>query len=218
MSEINVNLEPCTCGLADRAPTHPPTPHQSHCAAAPVLIPCPIPQRVEFQVALGECVCGGHVGRGPPAIMDRRSATCPARPIKVSCSISGKVWAESEVDDMECHRGMRHDHVCATEGLDVVLQVARDRWALVKALVLGFTRVTMGGVSRNHADVLFAQRDAVFAALAAMARAQQALEATLGDFETVMSGDATACLLGRRYAQEALARYVKRLVEQVGAL
>lgn len=98
MSEINVNLKPCRCvGPRDERKTH-----WDGCAGAPVVILCPIPHTVEFEVALGECAC-------PPRNFDvmrnydgHVSPTCPARPIRVTCSIGGDgTWAGSEVTEVE---------------------------------------------------------------------------------------------------------------------
>jgi hypothetical protein len=103
MTTINVNLKPCSCSAgrlnaARRCGTPSPVdplPCDDDCPGKPILIPCPIPPRVEFKVVLGECI---DAGRRPVSPIPRACAPdgrghhvrCPARPISVSCSISGK--------------------------------------------------------------------------------------------------------------------------------
>lgn len=218
---INLNLAACGCGLADRAPTYPPTPHQDHCPAKHVELPCPIPRSVTFQVVLGECVCGGHIGRGPPAIIDRRSAACPARPISVTCSISGETWARSEVaTDTDERPTLTHDQRF------LAAHACNSRWALVKALVMGqmFSPENPKHAPERHAALvrLVAQRDALYAALCKMARHETGLWEGLQ--EAFEAFPASRELRSRtREPLEApsaivLMGYVKRLVEQVGNL
>jgi hypothetical protein len=207
---INVNLDTCARFEHCEDGYHDPVCPKSK----PVLIPCPIPRTVEFQVTLGECtVCPpNREGVG-------HFASCAAYPVKVVCSIYGKTWAESEVNDMECHRGTHDAHVCATEGLDV-LQVARARWALVKALVLGHTDLS-ALLTGPKALELLAQRNAVFAALAGMARAEEAAytaQAHLAEHlgATVERFHARTSEMRPSAAWSCL--YVESLIEQVGIL
>jgi hypothetical protein len=163
VSIINVNLKPCDCVDAPSRVVHGH--HAKDCASIPVLIPCPIPRSIHLMLSLGECICGGHVGRGPPAIIDRRSANCPARPVKVAASIGGKTWEESTVSEWDGDVSL-HDDMAMERARAAV----RARWALVKALVLGADADTVHG---HDVSALRDQRDAVFAALCDMARAEE---------------------------------------------
>lgn len=196
-------------------------PRDPHDGEAQVLIPCPVPRSAPFTVALGRCVCGGHIGRGPPAIIDRRSSTCPARPVRVSCSISGKTWEESEVTDAE---RAPYPPVYLPEDWETFRAACRARWGLVKALVLGYTAwdYTMSSalaVPLATITAMLAQRDAVYAALADMARAedaQVAARAALRKALDMSPGRALAPDL--RESAIEMGSYVEHLVEQVGVL
>lgn len=134
----------------------------ARCYGAPVFIPCPVPRSVTFEVVLTtECLCL----KTPRASGHR--ADCPARPVRVSCSISGRTWEDSAVEFVE-----RADGECIGPMLDRVDTLVRDRWALIKALVLGSNSLH-GPITDLPGFKLLAQRDAVFAALADMARAEQ---------------------------------------------
>jgi hypothetical protein len=207
---INVSLKPCN-HAAKGSPLHAP-----YCDSAPILIPCPIQRSVTFEVVLGssdpiEYTSGGE-----------REQWCShqGHRVKVSCSISGKTWEESEVSDSECARTTHDDHVCAKEGLDV-LQVCRDRWALVKALVLGKPQEGLGGALIIAPMDLFARRDAVFSALAEMARAEEAskkaLSAVISALPEARRWAPTSSFTANT-AERMLERYVERLIEQVGAM
>lgn len=180
----------------------------------PILIPCPIPRSVTFTVRLGECVCGA-----PPAW--NHIPGCPARPIRVTCSISGKTWDESEAHDVEA---TEPNLLTLPVGVPPVLRACRARWALVKALVTGepLGRRDADRVSDGIAIIeLFGQRDAVFAALADMARTEIA---TLAAQESVVELlDSKRVIFrptpeGARPSAQALEVYIERLIEQVSVL
>lgn len=214
---INVNLKPC----ADWCPvTHTirHTRHDTHCPGAPVLIPLPIPRSVTFQVALGACECTtGGLDTMP------HDDDCPARPVRVSCSVSGDgTWAESEVDDVWQNVQNAKGWIVDAEDADPsALAIARERWALVKALVLN-----VWPVPSAHAAVVefIRQRDAVFSALADMARAEDAAVAAQGRLDAVLRPgwharhrpDSHLPAAGlERPSRMGLAAYVERLIEQV---
>lgn len=194
-TNINVNLAKCTCGGPWKGGGHVPP-----CLATPVPIPCPISRSVTFEVRVGECTCGTPFESFPPQHTDR----CPARPIRVS--ISGKTWKESHVADVE---GRVDGEIS-----DAEWTACEELWALVKALALGEN----WDRSKPGIAALFEQRDAVFAALADMARAEEsALQAQQRFYE--------ACPIvlrterrGERPSVGRLAAYVEHLIEQVGAL
>lgn len=207
---INVNLASCSrgrCGLDPKGVfRHDP----STCSGEPILLPCPIRRSVTFSVALGECACDAYAEGGTCP------TDCPARPVRVSCSISGKTWEESEVAEAEWLGRY------ADDATNPVLAACRDRWALVKALALGEDAGAwmLSEAWAERWDVvasLFAQRDAVFAALADMARHEEGLEAAAVRAAKAMGADGD--LSGTtRASPEFLAAYVEHLVEQVGAL
>jgi hypothetical protein len=185
-------------------------------SAAPVIIPCPIPGSFTAEVRLGEC----EEAPVSVQISGRHAALCPARPVKVSCSIGGDgTWAGSKVTEVDWQtrneRGDWNPSPMSHVEREAALGACRARWEIVKALVLGTGELPS---HRLHLP-LFAQRDAVFAALADMARTEEAQKAA--------SAAATAAIYGaprviRAFSepeyQELLGRYVGRLVEQVGAL
>ena len=158
---INVNLDrSCYC---ERFGVGAEQHHTKDCPGAPVPIHCPLPRSFVVEVEQGECK------RDPFGCKNGHHASvCFAQTVRVSCSIDG-TWGGSEPVDFD-DGGATFTDVQLGEAEDA----CRERWALVKALVLGFTRVTLGGVSRKEADALFTQRDAVFAALAKMARHEAA--------------------------------------------
>lgn len=213
MSNINVNLEPCPISTSH---THGP---DSLCIGRPVLIPCPVPRTVTFEVQLGECAGCGSPGES----LAGHDAMCPARSVRVSCSIGGDgTWVGSEVftaDNSDRHDGLFPAHL----RIDVVLAACRERWALVKALVTGKPFIPNNWDGPASVMALFTQRDAVFAALAAMARAEMAaLRAQYRADEAFPSarfakpGDADHRALGP--SVNRLARFVEYLVEKVGVL
>lgn len=222
---INVNLTPCSC------PPHRKGFHYSSvCGAASVLIPCPIPRSVTFEVRLGKC----HNADLPePERMGRRcishpcdvtriehSSACPARPIRVTCSIGGETWEESEVDSTEAYDLSEHEALTTTG-------VVRDRWALVKALVLG---ESLGRRSADSVDAgvalvdLFGHRDAVFDALCDMARAEEAQGRASSVVADVVGlhwpwGTRTRETAGTEApSSRALSALVAHIIERVGAL
>jgi len=158
---INVNLRPCPISAAHAHGTG------STCAGAPVLIPCPPPDAFTCEVALGECSgrCNGMLWQNTSI----HGADCPARPVKVSCSIGGDgTWAGSEVNSLS---GYSTEIIGAAR--DLLFDDCRDRWRIVQALVLG--QPISPERTLTHAMLnLYEQRDAVYAALADMVRAESA--------------------------------------------
>lgn len=208
---INVNFEKCDCWMQ-----HQPwrKAHQQTCAARHVLIPCPMPRSVTFTVRLGMCTCADHPEPGdePPHL-----SGCPARPIRVSLSISGKTWKESRVDDFDL----------ADTGIypnDALRTACRERWEFVKALVAGERMIVTTGnwPPGSEQERLVQQRDAVFAALADMARAEKAHSEAVRALVGACPGRLGA-KLGRidpciPDAGRFLVRYVEHLIERSGIL
>lgn len=218
---VNVNLTQCSCGLTptyrNESAAHR-TSSGTLCPGAPILIACRIPRSVVFNVVLGECTCEGPQDSGGdryrPEIV-RHAALCPASPVKVACSISGKTWEESEVTDYE----LRENVLAPVEAM---LTASRDRWALVKALVLG----QHGCCAQHMPDPLREQRNAVFSALADMARGE-AISATAQQALDGMIAPSIQCNMGLSRLQPRpeirpsalwLAAYVEHLIERVGVL
>lgn len=241
---ININLRLCDCGYIEDASAaqraHASGPcviesflvrHLDRCASAPVIIHCRIPRSVTFTVAAGGCTCGADAyntrksSERASFVQAKHCGDCRARPIRVACSIGGKTWEESEVDDLETHNAPP-DAVHATEGLDV-LQVARERWALVKALVAGqhgdAVKVVRSSqsISWSVLGPMLQQRDAVFSALAEQARLEVAmLSAQDRTVKAIGSPRLTASARepNERPSAQALSIYVEQLIEQVGVL
>jgi hypothetical protein len=143
---------------------------------------------------------------------------CPARPVRVSCSITGETWEASEVTDVEVYP---RETLVMVSTYDVprILAACRARWAGVKALVLGLSTTP----ALSHCQGLVAQRDEVYAGLADLAQlergacnAQQRVEGAFPyhRFHRVGGGDHHAA----PPSHARLAAYVDFLVEQVGAL
>lgn len=194
----------------------------ARCEAPPILIPCPIPRSVTFEVVLGECACVTRPGpmllrRTIGLVAEMHETACPTRTVKVSCSISGKTWEESEVDDTETI-------VTSSSGLgrDAYPNervAARERWALAKALVLGkpYAQVVHANMDAARIGAMAHQRDAVFSAISDMAKAEDNLSA---------ARERAASAIGHRLyvgavsqsAEDVLGQYVERLIEQVGVL
>lgn len=213
---INVNLA-CGCNpivLAAGA-------HAADCGR--ILIPCPVPRSVTFEVVLGECVKDPFGCKG-----ERHSTLCPishAHPVKVSCSISGNTWEESEVEDVEPHpteSPQRSEHwrvMLLKVGADTPhLRDARKHWALIKALVLG-----QPGPGRWDVATLFTQRDAVYAALADMVRAEEMLAKAWAATPTAIRNHSRVFVSVRtptmeRTSHHLLAAYIEHLIEQVGVM
>jgi hypothetical protein len=139
--------------------------------------------------------------------------------VKVACSIAGETWKRSGVLDVEPHpsvEGTIRTLLVSRQGKDVALGLCRARWALFDALVLG--------KPANHFADLFTRRDAVFAALADMARAEEAafdaqrrlVAACPIPFKS--SEPYHESYERNRPSSRFMAAYVERLIEQVGAL
>lgn len=209
---INVNLTPCHCPVDPGHPQH----MDSQCRARPIPIPipCPIPRSVVFEVRLGECTCGGVESTEDCATW------CPARPIRVTCTIGGDgTWAGSEVTFCESRDGFPVDDAIA---------VCRECWALVKALVLGKACENISpDIYRVGTVELCAQRDAVFAALAAMARCERAYwEAAKAIYVAFPQADVSSDMQvvdpgdddGETPSARWLTAYVHHLTTEIGAM
>jgi hypothetical protein len=219
---VNVNLARCDCGGASAEGKHAPD-----CPGALVLVPLSLePWRiVTMTVRLGDCRCLNK-DRAADGI---HAGSCPARPVRVSCSISGDTWEESEVIGTMNSVEVRDCPVGASV-LDFV-PACRARWSIVKALVTGLSwgdfqhEQSLG--ERMSTGSLFAQRDAVFAVLTEMVRHENA--AALAQTQALKAMDATwidyggcpghhSAMDGRRPSVVLLARYVEKLIEEVGSL
>jgi hypothetical protein len=210
---INVNMKPCMCAARAHHQSITLTGrHFEECSGSPVLIPCPIPRSVKFEVVLGGCKTPGACSLPRPMFQatTQHISTCPARPVRVSCSVSGSTWEESYLSFVE-----RSDGDAIGPEFDRVDSLCRERWALVKALVLrqqGFV-----APAPDHIVELHAQRDAVFAALADMVRHEKGLEEAAQSAAKAMGGEGD--MSGAVVASaEFLAAYVERLIEQVSVL
>lgn len=224
---INLNPKPCAswCPVTH---TIGETTHDTHCPGKPVLVPLSLePWRsVTLTVALGECIdareCSLRTHEGGHRI------DCPARPIRVACSVSGNTWEESEVRSLS-----EFPDTITGATRDRLFEACRDRWALVKALVLGASKVSAFPEAFRMIPAvseMLVQRDAVFAALADLRRTEMAAHAALlalpMDLRKSMiiakqCGPVAADPEGGGIdlpSTKLLAVYVQRLIEQVGAL
>lgn len=223
---INVNLKRCRPECL--APQHvsPPHGHVPDCPGAPIPLPCPIQRTVEMMVRLGTCECfhrGAKNAEPPPTWVHTES--CPARHIRVTCSIGGETWGESEVAEVEPHHSNPGLPIIAVGPDSPAMVACRERWEIVKALVTGkpLGRRGADSVDAGIAIVeLFAQRDVVFAALAAKVRAEQADDATTRGLVRLIPAvrvpDVARATAEDYLSAVALARYVSHLIATVGAL
>jgi len=219
VSDVNVNLKACPCPSLHRRTREELIHGPEGCPASPVLIPCHIPRSVTFEVALGECAFPNMCG----ATCEGHHPDCPARPSKVACSISGKTWEESEVDGASIEiRGVGSPSHLRT---DDAVRLFRDRWALIKALVLGGSKVREVPESFRVVPAvseMMVQRSAVYAALADMARAEEAaLQAQLRVDEAFPFFRFRRNDADHREERPSIGRlgvYVEHLIEQVGVL
>jgi hypothetical protein len=214
---INVNLRKgCGCSVPE---IRDASGHYPGCSAAPVLIPCRLRESFTAEAVLGECDCDERV-RAPrlaPWQTEHHDASCPARPVRVSASITSPdgSWEKSNVSAEEVFTYDVDQR--ARDAYPAEVAALRDRWALVKSLVLGRSDLS-ALLTGPKAVALLAQRDAVFAALARAHRADDALIAALGDYEEAMRGEPVGIHGLKRESHGALGRYVERVIEQVGAL
>lgn len=227
---LNVNLATCACHRRDSWQDNHI--HRPACGGEPITIPCPIPPTFEVVVRLGECRgfssstkrgCSGSWTTPSPSgpVRHEHELDCHARPIRVSCSISGKTWAESEVADPE---GVGEDgRLVGFTFASPVHAVCFARWALVKALVTGkFAHRDVGDAGPGTPEALFKQRDSVFDALADMVMAEQLALDAQTRFAALESIARVASRHGlhpeERPSAAMLAEYVAHLIEQVGAI
>lgn len=171
-------------------------------------LPAPIPRSVTFDVK--------HEWKAPTAAPHPSGGLSKWREstIRVSCSISGETWGESEVDEVEVHHEGRETPPAE------LLRACRERWAIVRALVLGHSDLS-ALLTGPRAVELLAQRDAVYAALAAQALLEvEMLAAQQATVAAIASPRLTAVETRPedRPSAQALAVYFERLIEQAGAL
>lgn len=216
MPTINVNV--------GATHAHPNTSDPSFCDSdcASILIPLPLDRwrSVPFTVRIGDCACPRSIALRAPSNTEVHRNDCPARPIRVSCSISGKDWASSEVTEIAVTGGGR-DREPTNEDMAALHEACRDRWALVKALVLGFD--VRDPRAPSVPTALSSQRDAVFAAIADMAKNEEAGLATKQRLckacpEIFPKSGVTVPEPEKRESAAFLAACVESLIEQVGAL
>jgi hypothetical protein len=111
----------------------------------------------------------------------------------------------------------------ARDAYPAEVAAVRDRWALVKALVLGHTDLSSLLTGPTAAAVL-SQRDTVFSALADMARLEDSLFAAQVRLDKAAKVPGFSDLAGvssdtaERPSAEFFAAYVTHLIEQVGVL
>lgn len=206
---INVNLKPCSCGhwqwlAGDVGPTK--------CVCAPVLIPCPIPRAVTFEVAPGECDCAEDARRRRGMPLEPHLRSCHARPIRVVCYIDGETWGDSHVEDIEYPDGEPQK---GTES--ALVPMAWERWRAIQMLALGHPATADAvGVLSEAIPALESQRDAVFSALCDMARAESAIIQRFVDVDKVYTNRMRKAFSG--VVADELSAYVEHLIEQVGVL
>lgn len=201
MSAINVNLRRCTCikNVKD-------APCVGSCPSLPTSIPCRVPPSVTFEVVINRGGCAGfeHCEGGD------HDPACSMRPVRVSCSISGTTWEESEVWLMDDFEYPAHFHY--------LLNTCRKRWALVKQVLLNPGLLTTGWPG---SVAMYAQRDLVFAALADMARAEEAAygaQARIAEVVGTRVERFHARTAEMRPSASWLSAYVMYLIEQVRVL
>ena len=227
---VNVNLTACAEWCRIRTGYVHGADHSLNCPAKPVDIPLPLDafRSVTVQAVLGECMEALKAAILPMAKsrcgLTAHHQNCPARPIAVSCSVSGKTWEESEVVDVD----NPHDPQgrWGAETGDTWRRTVREcnaRWALIKALVTGERMiVTEVGLLPSVEQVrLIRERDAVYAAVAEQVRLEEAmLAAQERTVKAIASPRLTtgATAPESRPAAQALTIFVERLIEQVGNL
>jgi hypothetical protein len=219
---INVNLKPCNCSnprprqIDERLAND----HWRTCAASPVLIPCRLPESFSCEVVLGECTrTRSCVTDGKGGVI--HSGSCPGRPVRVSASITSPdgSWEKSEVADPDYPEA--RDRGSDVEArAQAVLRILRMRWGVVKMVVTG-QHIGLDDATAGMSPNLFTQRDAVYAALADMARAEEVLSDRAN---TILKACERAERLPSRDDDDAspsanlLRVFVARLLEQVRVL
>lgn len=210
---ININLTQC------KSPAHGHPFHGAYCFANPILIPCPIPRSVTLEIQLEHepAVCSACDGSGEGQYDGTRCRLCRGRgtevrreddinSIRVSCSISGKTWEESWVSDVEV-RGIPGRAV-------QFIGPCGERWGFIKSLMLGHSLTDCPEPIHN----MRAQRDAVFSALADMARAEETIETAQQSFFGALHGHGKTIVRIARPSHSLMETYVEHLIEQVGML
>lgn len=229
---INVNLAPCVSWCQRRHAEATAT-HDTMCPAWPILLPCPVPRSVTFQMVLGECMAAFRPGEclsrsraEALGITGKHHPACPAHSVKVACSIVGATWEESDVEHCGPHTTisteLMYEGTWTTDDAEqYATTTCRDRWALVKALVLGERHDS--GYGPPLPFEWCERRDAVFAELADMARAEVAAERAQQRCDEVFPYPRYRQQTDTDHRQEKpsrgrLAAYVRYLLEQAEVL
>lgn len=202
LSAINVNLKPC-----DSARMPGWTCPHTHCAAKPIHTPCPIPPSVTLTVRRVEC------DRRCLERRDWHEDTCPAHPITVVCSLRGARWDTSEIGEVKVHHAAGQETSPAE-----LLRIAHERWGFLRSLLLGHSMTDCPEQIQN----LRPRRDAMFAALADEARAEDAAFRAQGRALSELGDPLPPEPFHRELPEDRpsarmLERYVRQLVSQVGA-
>lgn len=212
---INVNIREQSCsprchfGLKFRT-------HNNGCPRSPILLPCRLPPSFAIDVVLSPgCYCE-RLGIGAEP---RHVPNCPSRPIRVACEISGSAWEDSDISDVEPVQGQDFPDANKSDASAVAFGHARERWALLKALITG----GRPALSTDPSYRLTEQRDAMYAAIADMARAEDAASEAQDRAHVALGDDLR---LKPHHNIEApdrpstymLERYVERVIELVGEL
>lgn len=219
---INVNLKPCTCGGPHFFKgVKEPVPHLQHCPAVQVLIPYSLPHSWTVEVVLGECSCGFGLSQ-------KHGLACPGAPIRVTCSIGGETWEESHVTNVTLP-WTTDDSMARHPSQNAAETACRDRWSLVKALLLGLKWkdpfVAPGQFVPTSLvqlrDALIQQRDEALSAICDMALTQKAnLEAHRRAVKAI--GSPLLTVKERKLSEtpvyHALEVYIDQLLEKVGVL
>lgn len=179
---VNVNVRWCFCS----APS-PLGPHEPDCKgdSLPLHVICPLPEEAVFQLKLGRCSCPNGLdrasfGQGP------HPEGCPARLVRMRCKVAGKSWGASSIVEVR-----PEDGEFRPELLGKALELARERWALVRALMANLGPPPGGSLAlAKRVTALFIQRNEIFASLTRMARVEAAHhEQSVELFEALKAAD-----------------------------
>jgi hypothetical protein len=171
---LNVNLATCSSSAgslnAARRVGNPAPVDKLPCEeACPdrtlALLPSQPPSTLVLQLALGQCACqrphNTHLG------------DCPGKPTRVYFSLRGADWRSYEVVDAWT---LEPSGLVSDGEHPEALRLARERWGIVQALVLGRRPASGGGLPEPLLEALSAQRDAVYAGLTTLVRLELAAE------------------------------------------
>lgn len=220
---INVNRKPCNCPQAKRLSGL----HDIDCASVPLLIPCDWPTSFTCEVALGKCSpeCVRYRCASMRLGSQGHIEQCPARPIRVSCSITSSdgTWAGTEVTDVD----NPHDHegrwgAGAGDSFRAAIAACNERWALVKALLLGRDGEWENDPRSKGWNFRY-QRDAVFTKICELTRQEEERIQTKQQLHEACSdlfpqSGVTISAPGDRESATYLSGYVRCLATYVGNL